>query len=73
MYFTDGANKAAWPVLPDGASWKEQGPGGYEGLKVTDGLSHPCNTRASRDREVLVKLESDQASQMNYSLAKLIK
>lgn len=50
---------------------KEQGPGGSEGLKITDGSSLPCNPRASRDREVQMKLENDQGSQMNYSLTKL--
>lgn len=38
---------------------------------MTDGLSLPCNTRASRDRVVQMKLENDQGSQMNYSLTEL--
>lgn len=71
IYFSDVGDEAAWPVLPGGVTWTEQGPGGCKGLKITDGLSLPCNTRASRDREAQEKLENDQGSQINYSLTKL--
>jgi len=71
IYVIAVASKAAWPVLPAGVASTEERPGGCGGLGIADGVSLPCNPRAGRDREVQLKLENDQGSQMNYSLAKL--